>query len=130
VIARQGNNLVETNIKNNRVENAPRNIYRTGLTYSKKKLTATVQYSYVSEAYSDANNTKTPTANGVNGLIPSYSVVDMSGTYKFSEQFFVKAGVNNLFNEKYFTRRAGGYPGPGVLSAEPRNFFTTIGVKL
>ncbi|MEN9371549.1 MAG: hypothetical protein RLZZ64_624, partial [Bacteroidota bacterium] len=126
VIARQGNNLVETNIKNNRVENAPRNIYRTGLTYSKKKLTATVQYSYVSEAYSDANNTKTPTANGVNGLIPSYSVVDMSGTYKFSEQFFVKAGVNNLFNEKYFTRRAGGYPGPGVLSAEPRNFFTTI----
>ena len=130
VIARQGNNLVETNIKNNRVENAPRNIYRTGLTYSKKKLTATVQYSYVSEAYSDANNTKTPTANGVNGLIPSYSVVDMSGTYKLSEQFFVKAGVNNLFNEKYFTRRAGGYPGPGVLSAEPRNFFTTIGVKL
>jgi Fe(3+) dicitrate transport protein len=130
VIARQGNNLVETNIKNNRVENAPRNIYRTGLTYSKKKLTATVQYSYVSEAYSDANNTKTPTANGVNGLIPSYSVVDMSGTYKLSEQFFVKAGVNNLFNEKYFTRRAGGYPGPGVLSAEPRNFFFTVGVKL
>ena len=130
VITRQGNTLVETNLKNNYVENAPRNIYRTGLTYSKKGLTLTTQYSYVSEAYSDANNTKTPTANGVNGLIPSYSVVDMSGTYKISEQFFVKAGVNNLFNEKYFTRRAGGYPGPGVLSAEPRNFFMTVGVKL
>jgi Fe(3+) dicitrate transport protein len=130
VITRQGNSLVETNLKNNFVENAPRNIYRTGLTFSKKGLTLTGQYSYVSEAYSDANNTKTPTATGVNGLIPLYSVVDMSGTYKFSEQLFVKAGVNNLFNEKYFTRRAGGYPGPGVLSAEPRNFFMTVGVKL
>jgi Fe(3+) dicitrate transport protein len=130
VITRQGTSLVETNLKNNRVENAPKNIYRSGLTYSKKALTITAQYSYVSEAYSDANNTKTPTANGVNGLIPSYSVVDMSGTYKFREQFYVKAGVNNLFNVKYFTRRAGGYPGPGVLSAEPRNFFMTVGVKL
>lgn len=130
VIARQGNNLIETNIKNNRVENAPQNIYRTGLTYSKKRLTATAQYSYVSEAFSDANNTRIPTANGVNGLISSYTVVDISGTYKFSEQFFVKAGVNNLFNEKYFTRRSSGYPGPGLLSAEPRNFFVTVGIKL
>ncbi len=130
VIARQGNNLVETNIKNNRVENAPRNIYRTGLTYSKKKLTATVQYSYVSEAFSDANNTITPTANGVNGLIPSYQVIDISGTYNFSTHFFVKGGINNLMNEKYFTRRSSGYPGPGLLTAEPRNFFFTVGVKL
>lgn len=130
VIARQGNTLVETNLKNRRVENAPRNIYRTGLTYARKALTVTVQYSYVSDAFSDANNTLVPTANGVNGLIPSYQLVDMSGTYRINEQFFVKAGVNNLFGEKYFTRRAGGYPGPGLMPAEPRNFFFTIGAKL
>ena len=130
VINRQGSNLVETNLKNNRVENAPRNIYRTGLTYSKKKLTVTTQYSFVSEAYSDANNSITPTANGINGLIPSYQVIDISGTFNFNTQFFVKGGINNLMNEKYFTRRSSGYPGPGLLTAEPRNFFMTVGVKL
>lgn len=130
VITRQGNNLVETNLKNRRVENAPKNIIRAGLTYTKKALTVTAQYSYVSEVFSDANNTITATANGVNGLIPSYQLVDISGTYKFSEKFFLKSGVNNLFGEKYFTRRAGGYPGPGLMTAEPRNFFVTVGVKL
>ncbi len=129
VISRQGNNLVETNLKNKRVENAPENIIRAGVTYTKKALTVTAQYSYVSEAFSDANNTLTPTANGVNGLIPSYNLVDLSGTYKFNEKFFLKSGINNLFGEKYFTRRAGGYPGPGLMVAEPRNFFVTVGVK-
>ncbi len=130
VITRQGNTLVESNLKNKRVENAPERIYRTGVTYSRKQLTVTAQYSYVSEAYSDANNTVTPAANGVNGLIPSYDLVDISGTYKFTEKFFVKGGINNLLGEKYFTRRAGGYPGPGLMAAEPRNFFMTVGIKL
>lgn len=130
VIVRQGNSLAETNLKNKRVENAPEQIYRTGITYSRKQLTVTAQYSYVSEAFSDANNTATPTANGVNGLIPAYGLLDLSGTYTFTEKFFVKGGINNLLNEKYFTRRAGGYPGPGLMAAEPRNFFVTVGVKL
>jgi Fe(3+) dicitrate transport protein len=129
IVSRQGNNLVETNLKNKRVENAPENIIRTGLTYTKKGLTITTQYSYVSEAFSDANNTLTPTTNGVNGLIPSYNLVDLSGTYKFNEKLFLKSGINNLFGEKYFTRRASGYPGPGLMVAEPRNFFVTVGVK-
>jgi Fe(3+) dicitrate transport protein len=130
VITRQGNRLVETNLKNNRVENAPEQIYRTGITYSRKKLTVTTQYSHVAEAFSDANNTRTPTANGINGLIPAYSILDISGTCQFTEMFHLKAGINNLFNEIYFTRRSSGYPGPGILTAEPRNFFLTVGVKL
>ena len=130
IISRQGNQLVETSLHDKKVENAPNNIIRTGLTYTKKAFTFTTQYSYVSEAFSDANNTVAPTANGVNGLIPSYQLVDVSGTYKFSEKFFVKSGINNLFSEKYFTRRASGYPGPGIMPAEPRNFFITVGVKL
>lgn len=129
VVTRQGNTLVTTNLSGKRVENAPENIYRVGITYAKKGLTLTAQYSYVSEVFSDANNTVTPTANGVNGLIPAYDLVDVSGTYKFNEKFFAKAGINNLFGEKYFTRRAGGYPGPGIMAAEPRNFFVTVGVK-
>lgn len=130
VITRQGNSLVEKNLKNNRVENAPEKIYRMGVTYSRKQLTVTAQYSYVSAVFSDANNTITPTVNGTNGLIPSYQIVDISGTYKFIEMFFVKGGINNLMNEKYFTRRSTGYPGPGLMTAEPINFFLTVGVKL
>lgn len=130
IITRQGNRLVETNLKNNRVENAPEQIYRTGITYSRKKLTLTTQYSYVSAAFSDANNTRIPTTNGITGLIPAYNIIDIGGTYKFSERFFMKGGINNLLNEKYFTRRAGGYPGPGLMPAEPINMFVTIGVKI
>ncbi len=130
LITRQGNQLVETSLYNKKVENAPNNIIRTGITYTKKAFTFTTQYSYVSEAFSDANNTVIPTVNGVNGLIPSYKLVDISGTYKFNEKLFVKSGINNVLSEKYFTRRAGGYPGPGIMPAEPRNFFITVGVKL
>ena len=130
IISRQGNQLVESSLHDKKVENAPNNIIRTGLTYTKKAFTFTTQYSYVSEAFSDANNTVAPTANGLNGLIPSYQLVDVSGTYKFSEKFFVKSGINNVFSEKYFTRRASGYPGSGIMPAEPRNFFITVGVKL
>ena len=130
VVTKQGNELVETNLKGKRVENAPRQIHRAGLTYARKKLTLTAQYSYVSHAFTDANNTVTPTANGVNGLIPAYDIIDFSGTYRFSQKLFVKAGINNLFNEAYFTRRAGGYPGPGIMTSESRNGFMTVGVKL
>jgi Fe(3+) dicitrate transport protein len=112
------------------VENAPENIYRMGLTYTRKAFVVTAQYSYVSDAFSDANNTIVPTPNGLIGLIPAYDIVDISGTYKFTEKFFIKGGINNVLGEKYFTRRAGGYPGPGLLTAEPRNYFITVGVKL
>ena len=129
VVTRNGSALTETTLKDKRVENAPQRIFRTGLTYAYKKLTATVQYNYTGDAFSDANNTVVPVATGVNGLIPSYQIVDISATYKFNERFFIKGGLNNLFNEKYFTRRAGGYPGPGLMSADPRNFFLTVGAK-
>ena len=130
VIAKSGNNLVESNLSGKRVENAPAGIHRAGLTYARGRLTATLQYSHVTKAYSDANNTETAVATGVNGVIPAYDIVDLSGTYRFNEKFFLKGGVSNLFNEKYFTRRAGGYPGPGIMPAEPRNGFLTVGAKL
>ena len=129
IVTRSGTALTETTLKDKRVENAPQRIFRTGITYAYKKLTATVQYNYTSDAFSDANNTVSPAATGVNGLIPSYQIVDIAATYKFNERFFIRGGLNNLFNEKYFTRRSGGYPGPGILSADPRNFFLTLGAK-
>ena len=129
LISKVGNNLVETNLKNNQVENAPRHIFRTGFNYYFKGLILNAQVSHVADAFADANNTVKPTANGQNGLIPSYTVIDLSGTYNFSEKLNLKAGVNNLSNVMYFTRRAGGYPGPGILPAEGRGFFVSVGAK-
>jgi Fe(3+) dicitrate transport protein len=115
--------------KGKKVENAPANIFRGGLSLGYKKFLLTTQLSVVGETYSDANNTVKPTANGQNGLIPSYSITDVAASWKFSKGFNIKAGLNNIFNEMYFTRRAGGYPGPGVLPGDGRNFFLSVGTK-
>ena len=123
------NQLVETNLKNKKVEHAPEDIIRTGITVSYSNLSLTGQLSYVDESYSDANNTIAASANAQNGLIPSYAVIDLTAVYKYSAKLNVKAGINNLGNEKYFTRRAGGYPGPGALPADGRTFFVSVAAK-
>ena len=115
--------------KGKKLENAPQHIFRGGLTAGYKKLLITTQVSRVGETYSDANNTIKPTANGNNGLIPAYTVLDLTTAYKVSKNLSIKAGINNLNNEIYFTRRAGGYPGPGALPADGRTFFISVGAK-
>lgn len=130
VIQKIGSSLVKTNLKNMRVENAPKHILRSGFTYMFKKFSCTPQVSYISDAFSDANNTTTPTANAQNGLIPAYTVMDLSATYMFNSKINLKAGVNNLTNKMYFTRRAGGYPGPGLLPSDGRNWFASLALTL
>ena len=129
-IAVVNNALQETNYKDKKVEYAPENIFRAGLTYSIKGISATFQYSFTDQLFTDANNTETPSANGQNGLIPSYTVYDLTLGYKNKSGFNIKMGINNLSDEKYFTRRAGGYPGPGVLPGDGRTFFVTLGYRL
>jgi Fe(3+) dicitrate transport protein len=128
--SRSGNQIITTDFSNNKVENAPEWIVRYGLNYFYKGLTATIQWSYVDEAFSDAVNTVTPTANGLNGLIPAYHIGDISLNYKFLERYNVRAGLNNISDTMYFTRRAGGYPGPGLMPADGRNFYISLGLKL
>lgn len=123
------NELVESNLKNKRVENAPEHILRTGMTVGYKKWSLTSQWNYTSEAFADANNTVTATVNGQNGSIPSYQIVDMTLAFVWSKQAQLRAGVNNLFDKNYFTRRAGGYPGPGLLPSDGRTLFLTVLLK-
>ena len=120
----------DANTKGKKVENAPTNIFRGGITGGYKGFLLTAQISSVGETFSDANNTVAASTNGNTGLIPSYTVTDLTATYKFSKGLNLKAGINNLFDERYFTRRAGGYPGPGALPADGRTFFISIGAKL
>jgi Fe(3+) dicitrate transport protein len=120
----------DANTKGRKVENAPANIIRAGISAGYKGFLLTGQLSYVDKTFSDANNTVAVSSNSQTGLIPSYSVTDLTATYKFSKGLNIKAGINNLFDERYFTRRAGGYPGPGALPADGRTFFVSVGAKL
>jgi Fe(3+) dicitrate transport protein len=117
-------------IAGKRVENAPQHIGRYGITYGISNFSATFQLNQVSDVYTDATNTEKPNAAATVGRISGYRVMDVSCTYLFGKQFNVKAGINNLSDEKYATRRSGGYPGPGLLPANGRTFYFGIGVKL
>ena len=128
--ARYSSDHKDANTKGKKVENAPDHIFRGGISAGYHQFLLTGQVSYVGETFSDAGNTVTATANGNNGLIPSYMVADITASYKVSRQLNIKAGINNLLNEKYFTRRAGGYPGPGPLPGDGRTAFLSIGAKL
>jgi Fe(3+) dicitrate transport protein len=123
------NNIVEGNLKDKKVENAPAYIHRFGATYAKKSVSITWQLSSVGEAYADASNTLKPTANGQSGLIPAYMVQDISTSIKIFKRYNLKMGINNLTDKRYFTRRAGGYPGPGLLPADGRTWYVSAGCK-
>lgn len=127
--AQYSGNHKDASTKGKKVENAPENIVRAGITAGYKGFLLTGQFSYTGEAFSDANNTTVPTANSQNGIIPSYSVTDITASYKLNKNFSIKAGINNLFNAVYFTRRSGGYPGPGALPADGRTCFVSVAAK-
>ncbi|UAJ14095.1 TonB-dependent receptor [Aquirufa lenticrescens] len=121
--------IVEGNLAGKRVENAPEKINRYGITYSKKGLTLSWQISDIGQAFADASNTISANAAATTGLIPAYQVQDISGSYKFKKYAQLKFGVNNLTDTRYFTRRSGGYPGPGILPADGRTWYVGLNVK-
>jgi len=59
------------------------------------------------------------------GQIPEYEIVDLSILYKF-KKYKIELGINNLLDKAYFTRRATGYPGPGIIPSPPRNYYITL----
>ncbi len=114
-------------IEGKRVENAPAYIHRLGATYQYKEFSVNFQLSKVGDVFTDAANTETANASATLGKLPAYQVMDASLAYKFLLHYSIKAGINNFTNEKYATRRAGGYPGPGILPGNGRTIFVTLG---
>ena len=119
----------EKSIEGNQVELNPDLNVKCGVQYQYKALTGSVLFSHTSSQFSDAQNTLIPTPNALFGEIPAYSVVDLSTKYE-KGKFTVEAGINNVLNESYFTRRATGYPGPGIIPSDQRNYYLSIQVKL
>lgn len=112
-----------------RVENVPDWIERGGLEFVSRNFSVTFQLSYVSDQFSDANNTQS-VPNGIVGYIPAYTLMDLSAEWKFLKQYHVSGGINNLANVRYFSRRINMYPGPGILPGDGRSFYLSLGVKI
>ena len=135
---KNGAGLNETkNINNNFIENAPRNILRTGINFaylnnktSQELFNLGFQYSYVGQTFNDALNTVVLSPNAQNGVIPEYSIYDINLRVNLKKDISVKFAINNLSNAKYFTRRASGYPGPGVMPSDGRAILFTLDVKI
>ncbi len=114
--------------KGNRVEYAPDIINRVGVSYAVKGFSTTFQVGNQTKAYGDATNA-IGGDNPAAGIIPAYYVIDWSASYKV-KMFTLKAGLNNLTDQKYFTQRADEYPGPGIIPSIGRNFYVGFSVKL
>jgi Fe(3+) dicitrate transport protein len=120
---------VNVSLKGNKIEGTPDWTNRTGLTYLTGHITSTVLFSYVSKQFSDANNTAfNPT--GATGVVPAYKLVDLAFNYSFLKNYHVNFNINNLTDQKYFTRRINMYPGPGILPGDGVSFNIGLGVKL
>lgn len=121
---------ITKNQKDKRVENAPQQIHRLGLNYRYKTLSTTFQYSVVGSCYADALNTEKPNTAATVGKIPGYEVADWSASVTLKKRYNINTGINNVFDTRYFTRRSGGYPGPGILPADGRTWYIGVGVKI
>lgn len=123
----------ESNVIGNRVEFVPVSIFRSGFDAHFKNWSISFQTSHTGIQYTDAQNSEIPAEGdlreGLIGTIPSYWVSDFYVSYHHA-YFELGCGMNNIFDSSYFTRRALGYPGPGIIPADPRSIFLSLGINL
>jgi Fe(3+) dicitrate transport protein len=112
-------------ITGKKVEFVPKVNLKTGFKFTYKDFASSIQYTFLSEQFTDASNSIDSNLSGIIGVLPSYDVLDLSFSYKY-QNFKIESGINNVLNSAYFTRRATGYPGPGIIPSPPRNSYITI----
>lgn len=118
----------DVSIRNRRVELVPPLTFRTGLTWAQGRFRSSFNWAFTAEHFTDATNARR-TASAVNGIIPAYAVADLSAAWSW-RWLLIEASCNNLFNAQYFTRRADAYPGPGIIPADGRGWYLTVGLRL
>ncbi len=121
-------NTDDNSIRDKRVELVPPITFRTGLTYKHGRFRVGANWAYTAAHFTDATNSRR-TASAVNGIIPRYFIADLTAAWSW-RWLTVEASCNNIFDEKYFTRRADAYPGPGIIPADGRGWFLTLGVGI
>jgi len=116
----------ESNYLGKQVEYVSPFIFKTGLKFKNDKFSIQLQASYNAQQFSDATNSVIPSGDALIGLVPAYTVIDLSSKYIFSKNFELEFGVNNLTNQQYFTRRALSYPGPGIIPSDGISCYFTL----
>lgn len=121
------------NVEGRQVEFIPALNIKTGLRGGYRNLLFSLQYTYLSEQYTDVENSEAApigdSRNGIIGPVPSYNVTDVSASYRW-KMWKLETGINNLLNKSYYTRRATGYPGPGIIPSDPRSWYITVALNL
>lgn len=110
------------------IEDVPPFTLRTGIDFQWKNLRMGTQFSYTHKHFSDATNAVF-SPDAIVGTIPSYFTIDFNAAYQW-KMLKLQLALNNLTNNKYFTRRADGYPGPGILPADAFNMNVTLSARL
>jgi Fe(3+) dicitrate transport protein len=116
-------------VVDNTVEFVPDVNLKSGLRLGYKSLKAAFQYTYLSGQFTDATNATEGGVSAVVGTIPAYAVMDLSLSWQY-KKFRIETSINNLVDAMYFTRRATGYPGPGILPSDGRSFYATLQIKI
>ena len=119
----------ENGVVGKKVEFVPRINFKTGIKYGYQNFIFNLQYSYISNQYTDSSNADEGNISGIIGKIPEYYLLDFSFSY-LVKSFRIESGINNITNSLYFTRRATGYPGPGIIPSPPRNIYLTLQIKI
>ncbi len=119
----------EVNVEGKVVEFVPFLNLKSGFSLGWKQLIASLQYGRISKQFTDVQNSDVAAANslrdGIIGPIPGYGVFDLTISSRYrriSAQFM----INNMSNVEYFTRRATGYPGPGIIPSEGRGYYLSL----
>tara|TARA_B100000767_G_C19778281_1_gene544132 strand:+ start:4889 stop:7312 length:2424 start_codon:yes stop_codon:yes gene_type:complete len=118
----------EVGVEGNKVEFVPTDNFKAGLILGYKNLVFNFQYSYISKQFTDASNAIEGSISGVIGQIPAYDLLDFSTSYTLN-QFKFEFGINNTLNDPYYTRRASGYPGPGIIPSPNQNIYFSTQFK-
>lgn len=112
------------------VEYAPEYIHRTGVKLTSRFIDISYQKQIYGDVFTDAMNTELPNTSATIGKIKGYSVDDINIALRVHRYFTLSFSLNNIFDVKYATRRAGGYPGPGLIPGNGRNWLASMSINL
>lgn len=117
------------NIEGNKMEFVPLYNLKGGLTAQYKRASMALQAGFTSFQFTDAANEPmdpNDAVYGIYGAIPGYCVVDLNLDYRLNKYINLVLSFQNINNSIYMTRRASGYPGPGIIPSAPFNFMGTV----
>jgi Fe(3+) dicitrate transport protein len=102
----------EVSINGKELPYSPDHTLTVGLEYnSSPKMNLRADLRYVSEVYTDFENIEKTDDIGVTGPIPSYSIFNISGSYKVSPQLKIFFSGKNITDEVYIGSRLHSNPG-------------------